>query len=198
MVAAALPLYWKRSQLSSGVRQPRISQRRMHRLLTMVVSSLTLTGTSLLAQDSAPASASPVVCSYDVCALRLEEGRILQGRQGAEVGRLRWLNATPLLPLVGPSDSARFYAAEFDRRYARGSRWAALGSVSSGVVVAYMIDSNYGTASNTSWSRGDWALLGGLVLSIGAGTYGQHQLERARRGLARAIWWHNRESVSAR
>ena len=164
----------------------------------MMVGSVTLAGTSLLAQDAAPASPAAQVCSYDVCALRVEESRILQGRHGEEVGRLRWLNATPLLPLVGTSDSARFYATDFDHRYARGSRWAALGSVSSGVVVVYMIDSNYGAASHTRFSRGDWALLGGLVLSIGASAYGQHELARARRGLARAIWWHNRESVSAR
>jgi hypothetical protein len=170
----------------------------MHRLLTIVVSSLALVGAPLLAQDAASASTSAALCSYDVCALRVEEGRILQGRQGQEVGRLRWLNATPLLPLVGTSDSARFYATDFDRRYARGSRWAALGAVSGGVVVAYMMDSNYGAGSDTRWSRGDWALLAGLVLSIGASAYGQHQLERARRGLARAIWWHNIESISVR
>ena len=170
----------------------------MNRILTTVVSSFVFASTSVFAQDTAPASPSSPACSYDVCALRVEENRILQGRQGEEVGRMRWLNATSLLPLVGRSDSARFYAADFDRRYARGSRWAALGSVSSGVVVVYMIDSNFGTTPNTRWSRGDWTLLGGLVVSLGASIYGQHELERARRGLARAIWWHNRESVSAR
>ena len=170
----------------------------MHQLLTIAIISVTFVGAPLLAQDAPPASTSASLCSYDVCALRVEEGRIIQGRRGQEVGRLRWLNATPLLPLVSASDSARFYATDFDRRYAVGSRWAALGAVSGGVVLASMVSSNYGASTNTRWSGGDWALLGGLVLSIGAGTYGQHQLERARRGLARAIWWHNREFVSAR
>ena len=170
----------------------------MHPLLTNVIIGLTLAGAPLLAQETATVSTPSASCSYDVCSLRLEENRIVQGRYGEEVGRLQWLNATPLLPLVGSSDSARFYATDFDHGYAVGSRWAALGAVSSGVVLAYMVDANFSSSTNTRWSQGDWALLGGLVLSVGASVYGQHQLERARRGLARAIWWHNRELAPTR
>jgi hypothetical protein len=165
----------------------------MQRLRTLAIVAATLTARPLAAQDPAPASKPAAPCSYDACALRVEEGRVLRGRQGEQVGRLRWFSATSLLPLVGPSDSARFYASEFDRHYGAGARWSALGGLADGVLIASLLHTTSAAGTNDRWRGRDWLLLGGAVVGLGASVYGEHQLKRARRGLARAIWWHNRE-----
>jgi hypothetical protein len=140
------------------------------------------------AQTAAP---ERPLCSYDTCALHVEENRILKGSQGVEVGRLRTWSATAVLPLVGASDSARYYATRFDGNYGAGTRWTTISAVAAGVGFAFLFDRDH--SGGEHWNGNDWAWLAGFAVSIGTGAYGAHRLQLARRGLARAIWWRNRE-----
>jgi hypothetical protein len=142
----------------------------------------------LLAQDSPPTVAP---CRYDLCSLRVEENRILRGAQNREVGRLGSWRATPLLPLMDQSDSAQFYAHQFDENYAAGTRWTAVSGLALGVAAVFLLDSSHHAGEH--WNGNDWAWVGALAVSIGTGAYGEHRLMVARRGLSRALWWHNRE-----
>ena len=121
----------------------------------------------------------------------MEEDRILKGSQGTEVGRLGAWSATALAPLVIQSDSAQFYARLFDQHYDAGTRWTAFSGVALGVAVVFLLDRDH--RADEHWNGNDWAGVGGLAVSIGTGSYGTLRLRLARRGLARAIWWHNRE-----
>jgi hypothetical protein len=94
------------------------------------------------------------------------------------------------------SDSARHYAAEFDRDYGPGTIWSVLGDAGLTTVVAYLYKRS--DRSSAGWRDEDWGLLGGFVVSFGMSVYGHHRLERAQRGAARAILWHNRELVATR
>jgi hypothetical protein len=144
----------------------------------------------LRAQDAPPAGA---VCSYDVCGLRVEEDRILKGTQGTEVGRLGLWRATPLVPLMVQSDSAQFYARQFDRHYAAGVRWTTFSGLALGAAAVFLVDRHHDAAQH--WNGNDWGWLSSLAVSMGTGAYGGRRLRLARGGLARAIWWHNRELV---
>ena len=130
-------------------------------------------------------------CSYDVCSLRVEENRILKGTAGTEVGRLGGWSATALVPLVVQSDSAQFYARQFDQHYAAGTRWTFFSGLALGVAVVFLLDRDHDAGEH--WNGNDWAWVSGLAVSLGTGVYGERRLKLARRGLARAIWWHNRE-----
>jgi hypothetical protein len=156
-----------------------------------------ITPSALSAQDAAPAIAAP--CSYDTCALRVEQGRILRGIASVRVGRLGAFSATRLSPLVIASDSAQRYAAAFDQHYGPGMRWAAVGGIGLGVVTVVVLDpSERQRHSDGQWRGRDWGLLAGLLVSIGASEYGRRRVERARRALSRSVWWHNRELGAAR
>ena len=115
------------------------------------------------AQDVSPRAA----CSYDVCALRVEDDRILKGTEGTVVGRLGGWSATPLVPLVVQSDSAQFYARQFDHHYAPGTRWTAFSGLALGVAVVFLFDRDHHAGEH--WNGNDWAWVGGLAVSIGTG-----------------------------
>jgi hypothetical protein len=159
----------------------------MHRPFFAAVFAAAI-ASPLRAQDGPPGGAA---CSYDVCALRVEEDRILKGSHGTEVGRLGAWSATPLVPLVVRSDSAQFYALQFDRHYAAGVRWSALSGLALGVAAVFLLDRDH--HADEHWNGNDWAWASGLAFSLATGAYGGHRLRLARRGIARAIWWHNRE-----
>lgn len=156
------------------------------RLILVALLACLIAG-PLRAQDVSPRAA----CSYDVCALRVEDDRILKGTEGTEVGRLRGWSATPLVPLVVQSDSAQFYARQFDQHYGPGTRWTAFSGLALSVAVVFLLDRDHHAGEH--WNGNDWAWASGLAVSIGTGAYGSYRLRLARRGLARAIWWHNRE-----
>ena len=159
----------------------------MHRSIGIAALAL-LSASALRAQSVSTAGAA---CSYDVCALRVEEKRILKGSEGAEVGRLGGWSATPLSPLVLSSDSAQFYAQQFDRHYAAGVRWTAFSGLALGVAAVFLVDQSHRPGDR--WNGNDWAWVGALAVSTGTGVYGERRLRLARQGLARAIWWHNRD-----
>jgi hypothetical protein len=157
---------------------------RIH-LLMLLASAL---ASPLLAQD-APPTVAP--CRYDLCSLRVEEYRILRGVQNTEVGRLGSWRATKLLPLMDQSDSAQFYARQFDENYAVGTRWTAVSGLALGIAAGFLLSSSH--HAGEYWNGNDWAWVGALALSIGTGVYGERRVVVARRGLSRALWWHNRE-----
>ena len=129
--------------------------------------------------------------AYDAGALWVERGRILRGRNAERVGQLGWLSATRVAPLMGASDSAQHYAAEFDRHYTPGVRWNAVGGLGAGIVAVFLLERGDGVKETVD--AGDWVMLGGLAVSIVVGDYGARRIRRARHALVRAIWWHNRE-----
>lgn len=170
----------------------------MHRALAASLIAIALAPFALGAQDSTRAAAS-TLCTWDSCALRVEDGRILRGVQGIPVGRLGFLGATHLSPLVAPTDSARYYAGVFDRNYASGSRMSLLGQVGAGLCLLFVLDRSGRTDGNADqWRNEDWALLGGLVASMGVSQYGVTKIGRANRALSRAMWWSNRELARTR
>ena len=116
---------------------------------------------------------------------------MLRGIHGERIGHLGFLSATRLTPMVGSSDSARFYAAQFDRDYGAGSRWSFLGGLGLGGVLVYLTHEH--DRLDAEWRSSDWWLVAGTVVSSGVSVYGTHRLDRARRALSRAIWWHNRD-----
>ena len=144
-------------------------------------------GSPLRAQDVSARAG----CSYDVCALRVEEDRILRGPDGTEMGRLGWWSATRLAPLVVQSDSAQFYARQFDRHYDAGMRWTAVSGLALGVAAVVLLGRSHQAGGD--WNGNVLVWDSGLAVSLGTGVYGERRLKLARGGLARAIWWHNRE-----
>jgi hypothetical protein len=95
------------------------------------------------------------------------------------------------VPLVVRSDSAQFYARQFDQHYAAGMRWSSFSGLALGVAVVFLVDRDHHVDEH--WNGNDWAWVGSLAISTATGAYGGRRLKLARRGLARAIWWHNRE-----
>ena len=167
----------------------------MHRRFILAFSGIAMVSAELAGQAT-NSSIDRAPCSYDVCALRVEGREVLRGREGQPILRLGHFSATRLSPLIGISDSAQYYAAEFDRHYAAGTRWAALGDAGLGTLVYVLMYSEMRSSGNREdWGSGDWAWLGGFVLSLSISSYGNERRMRARHGLARAIWWHNRNLV---
>jgi hypothetical protein len=62
-----------------------------------------------------------------------------------------------------------------------------------GVAVVFYVDRHHDAGER--WTANDWGWASGLAVSMGTGLYGEHRLRIARQGLARAIWWHNRELI---
>jgi hypothetical protein len=127
--------------------------------------------TSLPAQQS---------CTYDQCALRLEQNRIVAGAEGRRIGSLGFLTSTDLTTTFAISDSAAFHYDVFRDNYVSGTVWSMLSGGALGVALLGGFD-----MSNTMQ-------LGLIATSIVAGAIGGHKTRRAQSGLSRAMWWHNR------
>jgi len=141
------------------------------------------------ASAQTPADSARRPCAYDLCAYRLERGRVLQGRAGVVVLSPGIFRA-PADEATWNSDSARAHAARFSRRYAvaRGVKSVSL----LGTTVALL---SVGNASRDLFGRGQREEAPYFVLAMGAAAfYVGHRIEdAARTELTRAIWWHNRE-----
>ena len=172
-----------------GVLQLRESRHADMRLLSFVLAALLLSNAPAAGQDpSLPNAAS--ACTYDACALRLEQRRLLRGVQSQPVFTLRLWGAPRLRPHVASSDSALAYAAEFDRHYTAGTRFGLLGLL--GAAVAGALYTNSEGAADLS-DREVIVQLGVVAVSLGLTLYGGRRVNRAMRDLSRAIWWYNRE-----
>lgn len=123
-------------------------------------------------------------CSYDSCALRLEDGKLRRGIAGEEVGELGWLGGGIDVLLAGP-DSAAHYARLFSRT--KRSTWL-LGIVAAVGLTAFRL---------VSWDDASdgvlWAGTGGVPLTFYALDAVSTRERVARRSAHRAVWWYNRQ-----
>ena len=158
------------------------------RVLSFVLAVILLASAPAAGQEpSLPNAAS--TCTYDACALRLEQRRLLRGAEGQPILSLGTWGAPSLRPHVASSDSALAYAAEFDRHYTVGTRVGFLGLL--GAAVAGALYASYDSALSSD--RPVVVPLGVVAVSLGLTVYGGRRMDRAMRSLSRAIWWYNRD-----
>ena len=141
---------------------------------------------------SAPRSDS--VCTYDRCALWLDEPGLLQGAEGRVLARRRWFRQLPLRRFVS-GDSAIHHATLYEREERRGSTLSLVGALAmtAGMVIAFAHDCGMGgnacRMSNETAIGTVTLMLGGMAIDI----VGERSTNRATRARARALWWHNRQ-----
>ena len=130
---------------------------------------------------------TPYGCTYDRCAIRVEQQRVVRGVPGAEtdIGRLGVWGAPRLTALVEQSDSARHYAALFERQYRTGVRMSLLGAAAGGTLLAL------GWQASTERDR--QRLTVAAIPFLALGVYGDFRRSAGQRALSRAIWWYNRD-----
>lgn len=130
-------------------------------------------------------------CPYRECALRIEERgglfsrrAIVRGTEGEELGRIGFLGAPDLDPLLADPDSAAYYYREFRANHPSGNLLKAAGGLLVGAAIAFVPDVDDDGARIALLGGG----LGGFVLYF----LGDERADRATNSLARAIWWYNR------
>ena len=149
-------------------------------------------------------------CSYNECALRVDQKRIVRGESGEVLVRLG--------PYTGVanrvdwlSDSARVHAARYgtQRSTAATLRILAWGMTIASGVIGYQVYHNYQrqadlvtaqqaaggpVTARLELERGKLAVSSALSLGAFATGWMAGQVnEGARTELSRAIWWHNRQ-----
>lgn len=125
-------------------------------------------------------------CSYDACALRVEDGwfsrRLLRGPEGTVVARLG-IGGPSLASVVQISDSAVQHARRYQSAQRTGTVLTTIGSLGAlAAVVALNLQDR---------DVDDEAIavnIAGLAVWIAGNTY----LYKARRELSRSVWWYNR------
>jgi hypothetical protein len=131
-------------------------------------------------------------CTYERCSLWFDRGALVQGGHAGVVARRGFFRPLQVLPFV-TGDSARHYAALYERNARRASRLslAATTLVIAGAVVGLTAECNgvFATScpDDTSVTIAAGLLLGGLTVDM----VGMRISLRGRRSLARALWWHN-------
>ena len=142
---------------------------------------------------NAPAgvTAAPA-CTYDACALRVEQRAILRGAGGARVGRLGTFGAPALAPIVAGSDSAARHAADFDRDYGTGKKLLHGGALAALVPLTVVYNRTL-FDDGRDVRTGDWVLLAAAIPGLAVEIWGARKVERSLRSLSRAVWWYNRD-----
>lgn len=139
-----------------------------------------------LAQE--PVRAAP--CTYDSCALRVEDTwlsrRLVVGPEGRTVARLG-LGGPSLANIVQRSDSAVVHARRYERAQTTGAVLTLVGTIGS---LASFI-----AAAPRDASADRDVLVAVNIGSLVVGLVGQGFQIRARRELARSLWWYNRAVV---
>lgn len=123
-------------------------------------------------------------CTYDNCALRLEEGKLRRGVAGEQVGKLGWLGGGTDVLLAGP-DSAAHYARLFSRTQ-RGT-WL------SAIVAAVGLTAIRLVAWDDASDGVLWASAAGMPLTFYALDAVSTRERVAERSAHRAVWWYNRQ-----
>ena len=166
--------------------------------LLMLAALLPLAAAPAAAQDAvraAPATADAVQpCTYDACALRVEDGwfgrRVVRGPEGTLVARLG-LGGPRLENIVVGSDSAVYHARLYQRAENTGAVLTLIGTIGS---IASFIAYTQRDADDDLRDEVVAVNLSALALGVVGTTF---QL-RARRELSRALWWHNRAVLERR
>ena len=157
------------------------------RSVTMAGMALCVAGLRAVAQVPTVGS-MPVACTYETCALRVEQGffsvNLVRGEFGEKVSRLGGFGSGVDVLLAGPDSAARYA-----RSYVSASRWSTgltlLGGIAFGVALASMDDwndSSFGSPRTVV----ALAATGIVVVSIPFTV-------KAQRSLSRAVWWYNEE-----
>ena len=157
--------------------------------LRLIGGAFLLAATVSRAQGPSPATANG--CSYETCALRVENRRVLRGASSAPVLHLGLWGADSLRPLISPTDSALKYAAEFDNHYTPGTRFSTLGLLAAAAMALLYLHEDRGVYGLSD--RATTVHLVGAGVSLGLLMYGGRRVDRALRGLSRALWWSNRD-----
>jgi hypothetical protein len=173
-------------------------------LLLALLSALWALPTAAAAQTDTllpgPRLSRPgALCAYDACALRIEGGSVVQGAAGSRVaglgifsnvaGRVRW-----------SSDSALHYARSYGSNHTAAGVTRGLASAG-GIVATVLLVQAYLDARDRAGDGGTvgldrsklHAVYGVAIGSSVVGFVGRLFEGHARKQLARAIWWHNRE-----
>ncbi len=124
--------------------------------------------------------------SYDALALRVDAGpgslRVVRGVDDSVVLKIGEFKSVDLVGLVSSSPNAAAQARLFESNYHPGLSITALG-------IALM-----GVGIGVSRMDVDQLIPSALTItSVGLIVYGASRLERAYRGLSKAIWWYNRD-----
>lgn len=181
---------------------PSLSRRAARRALLSLAALLPLAAVPAAAQDAVPdgARAAPVTadarqpCTYDACALRVEDGwfgrRVVRGPEGTLVARLG-LGGPRLENIVAGSDSAVYHARIYQRAENTGAVLTLVATIGS---IASFIAYTQRDADDDLRDEVVAVNISALVLGVVGTTF---QL-RARRELSRALWWHNRAVLERR
>ena len=150
-----------------------------------------LPGRVVAQQSTRVLTAAGLPCSYDSCALRVEDGwfsrKLLRGPDGMVVARLG-LGGPSLASVVQLSDSAAAHARRYQTAQRVGVTLTAVGSVATIAAVVVLNQQDRDVR--------DQALavnIGGLAVWVVGNTF----LYKARRELSRSLWWYNRVVLEA-
>jgi hypothetical protein len=152
-------------------------------ILRAVILGVLVAPSSASAQ--APAARTPVACTYETCALRVEPSflsgpKLLRGHAGEEVGSLGPFGGGVDTLLAGP-DSAAVYGRRYVTNVRRASTLGLIGTAA--FIVAYVRSDRFRDSDDTSSAI---ALTGaGFALASIPFTL------RAARSLSRAVWFYN-------
>jgi hypothetical protein len=119
--------------------------------------------------------------TYDQCALRREQEKVLAGREARLIGTLGFLNATDMTALFAVNDSAARYYDSFHDNYVAGTALNLVSTITIGGWWFFRKDLS--TRAEIGFA------LTGLI----TGFFGSSLETKADQSLARAIWWYNRD-----
>jgi hypothetical protein len=130
----------------------------------------------------------PSACTYDECALRIESGNLVRGVSGKKVERLGFFFSSEIAKHVATSDSALRYARMYERNHSPGTVLLFVGEGAALGALGWFEGQWKGSFPSMTPTRSAIAI-GGVALML----YGASKMNKAGRGLARAIWWYNRD-----
>ena len=123
-------------------------------------------------------------CTYDLCAMRVELGRIVVGQHGMQSYKLAPFSTPRLESRLATSDSARAYYTVFEDNHVPGNVWTLVGGLAMGFALA--------ASSDPEWLSSEYTL--GITIVGGIATLiGSRKVRKAQNALARSIWWYNRD-----
>jgi hypothetical protein len=169
-------------------RQIRPARPRAAAALALALASGALAPAAAVAQDpTRVVTPTGQPCSYDSCALRVEDGwfsrRLVRGPEGTVVARLG-IGGPSLAGIVQLSDSAVAHARRYQSAQRTGDVVSLLGTIGS-IAALVALDDDTSTGEVVAVNVG-----AAVVFAIGQGFH-----IRARRELSRSLWWYNRAVV---
>jgi hypothetical protein len=158
----------------------------IHRRIPLVAFAIASSMSVAASAQGPMTGAAAVGCTYATCAIRIERGvfaeRLVRGATGERVSTLGGFG-DGVDVLLGGSDSAVVHVQAYKWNAKRSALLGVAGSVALGVVLA----STHGFYDSHATNADAVAGIAGLVALVSSVPFEV----RARRELARAIWWYN-------